>query len=406
MTASSLFGEPGAAPPVSAGWASPGTPNGKALSRTLLGFAAMLLAAAPADAQGGLWRLNLSAGINYSNNVRLRQAGSQRQPRGLIGSTGAGLNRTFVGADSALDVGVHTKALFFRNLSELNRLSSSGHLGYTRPLSYNTSLNVSDQYTSSYNTLLDDLTNEGVLLPLAGTRRNHAVLDIDHDLSARDRMGMSVRHDVFIFRNDPDFDDSDLIDGWRLRGSLQFNRQFSATKSGSVTFGYTRNGRRVVATDSYTTGLGWAQSLGPRFRFSTDAGVSTARSETRSATRATGSVSVSYQLGQGSVHGSVFRSMGLGVGLGRVTVREGVSAGLNQTLWRKVHVSLSGRQISHGDPFDTVFEYDVQSLSLGVNMKIWKSIGISTGYNWVNRRQGRDLSGLRGGLQASYNTSF
>jgi hypothetical protein len=385
----------------------PRTPRRGSLLRALLGCAAALLAqAAPADAQGGLWRLGLSAGISYSNNVRLRQTGAQRQPRGVIGSTGASLNRTFVGADSAFNMGVHAKALFFRNLSELNRVSSGANLGYTRPLSHNTSLNVSDQFTSSYNTLLDDFANEGVLLPLAGTKRNHAVLDIDHELSARDRMGVSARHDLFFFRNDPDFE-TDLVDGWRLGGTLHFNHQFSGTKSGSVTFGYNRNSKSANASDSYTTGLGWALALGPRLNVSANAGVSMARSAVRSATRGTGSASLSFQPWRGSsAHVSVFRSMGLGVGLGRVTVREGFSFGMNQTLWRKLHVSISGRQISHGDPFDTVFEYSAQSITVGVKMKVWGSMGIGTSYNYVNRREGRDVSGLRGGLQVSYHTSF
>lgn len=367
--------------------------------------AALLGGAAPASAQAGPWRLSLQVGLAYSNNTRFQTSGQLRQPKGLIGNVGAGVAHTFLRADSAINVGAHLGLLLFNNLRELNRVTGGANVGYTRELSYRTSLNVSDQFASNYNTQLDDIATSGVLLPLEGTLRNDAVLDLDHDLSERTALGFTVRHDLFFFRGDPDLE-PDPIDGWRLAASLRLNHQFGAGRSGSVSFGYSRNGKSTNSPAGYAAGVGWSQALGERFRFSTSIGVSASRSDAFTAWRGNGSAAIFWQLWTGSLHANYFRSTGLGLGLGRVTVRDGFSVGLNQTLWRTVTLGITARQVSHTDPFDSLFEYDAQYVLISAKVKLWGVSGLGISYNLLRRDSGTVASGLRGGLNYSYHKDF
>jgi hypothetical protein len=377
-----------------------------ALARALAGCALFLLAGGtPARAQVGPWRLTLTVGLSYSNNTRFQNKGQLRQPKGLVAQLGAGIAHTFLQPNGAVNVGFHLGGLLFNNLTELNRITTAANVGYTRELSASTRLNLADQFGTNYNTLLDDITTAGVLLPLEGTLRNDAVLDLDHDLSDRTGLGFTVRHDLFFFRGDPDLD-PDPIDGWRLAGSLHLNHQFGEGKSGSASVGYSRNGKSVNSNAGYSAGIGWSQGIGPRFRFATGIGVSASIGEQYTAWRGTGSAAIFWQLWTGSFHASYFRTSGLGLGLGRVTVRDGFAINLNQTLFRKVFLGITARQVSHSDPFDSLFEYDAQYVFITAKVQVWGVGSLGTTYTLLRRENGPVASGFRGGLQFAYHKDF
>lgn len=372
----------------------------------------MLGAAAPAAAQGGAWKLGLTASENYSTNVRLgtptngafntrlslKLSRNFQAPRWQLGLNGGGAQSFFHGGSS----------------SRLSRLNYSAGVQFGYQLSERAALSLQDSFSSSYTGDVIDLVglggDEEVLLPQTGQKRNSARASLSFQVSSLTSATLSGSYYTALFQQQNPSQPR-LTNGDRLGGGLGLSRKLSNENAVNLGYSFARSDQRVTTAYIHSLSLAYSRVLGEFTNAGISIGASRREASTTTTHALTGGAEIARQFEDFSLSLSYSRNLSALFGLGRDVVHNTFSLSHARMLTASLGIQASGRYSRSRDPLDPSFGYNAWFASAGLNLSLFRLLQVHGGYSFAKRsplpdETGRSFQSHRAALQLGWNTSF
>jgi len=337
----------------------------------------LLAVSTRAAAQGATgWVLGLAVDESYDTNVRLRTDG---RPNEIVSRLTASLAHGWKGPRHALTLTGSGTEILFRERKELNRFAYAAGAAVDLKLSTRVGLMVSDRYTDTLTSQIDDFTDEGAIFSLTGTQRNRAAMDLKWVLTPQTSLLLNGRHDYWYF------EDPALENGWRVSTGGALSHRFGGSEAGSLVYNYSQNRRTETPGEVHVGTLEWSQTLGSRFGATGAFGVSQIRAEGQSATRLNWAAALAWRLERSALDASYSRRSRTSFGLDRQRIVDAVRVGYNLKLSRTLGAIAFAGYSRSTDPFDPTFVLDAQNYGVTFAWAMSPEFSLAAGYAYLRR---------------------
>jgi len=280
------------------------------------------------------WRLDLTAGVGYDDNIRFTPSAESS----VSGRLRAGLTRLIRTPRLSLTLGAAGDGSVYRPFHDFNEFNYGAEVSASYLFSPRTTLRLSDSFSKSYTNDSRVLLEAGLLLPRTVARSNDAGIEVSHQISPRWAWTASGR-DRFVR-----FDSNLLIDGSSLiaRADLSFTPAPAFPLGFYYEFGRVTRDRRP-SSDMHGATLWGERRFRGTMSLRVDVGAYKLVSQSVDASRVvpTGAATFAVRSTRQTVEAAAVRSVSEAFGLGRLQVRSAASLRYSRILNPWLSVGLS-----------------------------------------------------------------
>jgi hypothetical protein len=301
------------------------------------------------------------------------------------GSGGGGLAYSHAGPRSNISLTGDARALFYRELTDLNTRTFGGTLaGNYRP-GPNTDLIFNGSVSSDYARRSLLLIEEGLVLGQVQVLTTRLNATVSRVLSTRSTLAVTGRFEQ------AKFDSQVLFDGQTLGGSVSFSRRVKPTTSLFLTYSFDHTESDALRRQIHTASVGVRMAMGPRRDLNLNAGASSFQADTgprQVAPYGAATLNLKYQYL--TVAFGLSQEVRQEYGLGRLRQSDLASVSLVRIFGaRRASVTTStsyGLNRSPSAAFED-FRYTTYSASLGLKFPINRSLHTEGGYSYFRSSQ-------------------
>lgn len=308
---------------------------------------AAVFGAASADAQEGTtsppWRLDLTAGVGYDDNIRFTPS----MESAVSGRLGAGLTRLMRSSRANLTLGASGEGSAYRESPEFNRINYSANLSASYLISPRSTVRIGDSFSKGYTGGSPLLIDAGLFFPRTVSSTNDASIEASHQISRRWNWTVSARHRVAYF------DSTLLNDGSSFIGRADLSWTSAPESPIGLYYEFGRmspGGRPSFNLHGATLRTG--RRFGEKFSAHLELGARTLISQRTESSRVvpTGAAGFAVRSGKQTIEAGAFRSVSEAFGLGRLQVRSAASLRFARTLTSRVALGLNANLSRSRDP--------------------------------------------------------
>ena len=302
------------------------------------------------------WRLDLSAGVGYDDNLRFAPSRESSNS----GRLRAGLTRVITASRANVTFGAAGDGTVYRPVRDFDQITYSAGLSANYLVSPRSTLRIAESFSKGYTSDSRALLDAGLFLPRTVTRSNDAVIEASHRITERLTWTASVRHRVAHFDSNVLVDESSFTG----RAELAWTRIPESPAGLFYEFGQaSRDGR--AGSKVHGVNL-WAQRrFGEKVSLRLDAGAHKLVSQGSDGNGVVGSrgVQLDFRTPKQAISATATRSVGEALGLGRLQIRSAASLRIARTLATKLALSVNATVSRSQDPGGNAAQaFDTSSL--------------------------------------------
>jgi hypothetical protein len=236
-----------------------------------------------------------------------------------------------------------------------------------------------------YTRLSRQLTDDGLLLPLARARTATAAGTFDLGLARATSLANEVRYESARFESD------EFADGSQLRATSALRHAVSADDTLSLSYSFLNDFLPDATLQTHTISAGWNGALARRVSASASLGVNVVRSNTWENTLY-GAASISSRHERGSLDLRYERSVGQAFGYGRHRLYDLAVCSFHHAASRRVDLSVALSYSNSKDPSDPPFRLVTQAGTAGIGFSLARQLRLAGGYT-LNRTDEQGAEG-------------